>query len=82
MSGTPAQQENSAKIEAQHQTLRKVWWRITGALLDRLTHHVHTLEMNGESFRLVASKKAQRQPAQATTASPKTPTEGEADTKT
>ena len=28
-----------------------------GALLDRLTHHVHILEMNGESFRLIQSKK-------------------------
>ena len=26
--------------------------RLTGALLDRLTHHVHILEMNGKSFRL------------------------------
>ncbi len=25
---------------------------LTGALLDRLTHHVHILEMNGESYRL------------------------------
>ena len=25
--------------------------RLTGALLDRLTHHVHILEMNGESYR-------------------------------
>jgi DNA replication protein DnaC len=24
--------------------------RLTGALLDRLTHHVHILEMNGESY--------------------------------
>jgi DNA replication protein DnaC len=31
--------------------------RLTGALLDRLTHHVHILEMNGESYRLAASKK-------------------------
>ncbi len=31
--------------------------RLTGALLDRLTHHVHILEMNGESFRLKHSKK-------------------------
>ncbi len=26
--------------------------RLTGAILDRLTHHVHILEMNGESYRL------------------------------
>src|SRR3982074_810945 len=25
--------------------------RLTGALLDRLTHHIHILEMNGESYR-------------------------------
>jgi hypothetical protein len=31
--------------------------RLTGALLDRLTHHVHILEMNGESFRLQTSRK-------------------------
>ena len=31
--------------------------RLTGALLDRLTHHVHILEMNGESFRLKHSKR-------------------------
>ncbi len=30
--------------------------RLTGALLDRLTHHVHNLEINGESFRLKQSK--------------------------
>ena len=35
--------------------------RLTGALLDRLTHHVHILEMNGESYRLAHSKRrAQR----------------------
>ena len=32
--------------------------RLTGALLDRLTHHVHILELNGESYRLARSKKA------------------------
>lgn len=31
--------------------------RLTGALLDRLTHYVHILEMNGDSFRLNQSKK-------------------------
>jgi len=32
--------------------------RLTGAILDRLTHHVHILEMNGESYRLNQSRKA------------------------
>jgi DNA replication protein DnaC len=30
--------------------------RLTGALLDRLTHHVNSLEMNGESYRLAQSR--------------------------
>ena len=30
--------------------------RLTGALLDRLTHHVHILEMNGDSYRLMRSR--------------------------
>ena len=30
--------------------------RLTGALLDRLTHHVNILEMNGESYRLAKSR--------------------------
>jgi DNA replication protein DnaC len=34
--------------------------RLTGALLDRLTHHVHILEMNGESYRLAQSKGRRR----------------------
>ncbi len=34
--------------------------RLTGALLDRLTHHVHILEMNGESYRLAQSKRCRR----------------------
>ena len=33
--------------------------RLTGALLDRLTHHVHILEMNGESYRLKVSRRRQ-----------------------
>jgi DNA replication protein DnaC len=38
--------------------------RLTGALLDRLTHHVHILELNGESYRLKQSKARRRQAAQ------------------
>jgi DNA replication protein DnaC len=34
--------------------------RLTGALLDRLTHHVHILEMNGESYRLAQSIRRRR----------------------
>jgi DNA replication protein DnaC len=33
--------------------------RLTGALLDRLTHHVHILEMNGDSYRLKQSRHKQ-----------------------
>ena len=36
--------------------------RLTGALLDRLTHRVHILEMNGESYRLRQSRKAKAAP--------------------
>ena len=35
--------------------------RLTGALLDRLTHHVHILEMNGESYRLNQRRQQQNQ---------------------
>ena len=43
--------------------------RLTGALLDRLTHHVHILEMNGDSCRLRGSREnaasqAQGEPSQ------------------
>jgi DNA replication protein DnaC len=31
--------------------------RLTGALLDRLTHRVHILEANGESYRLTDAKR-------------------------
>ena len=55
--------------------------RLTGALLDRLTHHVHILEMNGESYRLATSKKAQRRSAQGPNAPAKTSTNGDADRK-
>ena len=36
--------------------------RLTGALLDRLTHHVHILEMNGDSYRLNQSQKRRNPP--------------------
>jgi DNA replication protein DnaC len=34
--------------------------RLTGALLDRLTHRIHILEANGESYRLKESKRRAR----------------------
>ena len=34
--------------------------RLTGALLDQLTHHVHVLELNGDSYRLAHSKHARK----------------------
>ncbi len=34
--------------------------RLTGALLDRLTHHVHILELNGDSYRLKQSRSRRR----------------------
>jgi len=45
--------------------------RLTGALLDRLTHHVHILEMNGESYRLATSKKRQQRNTKPNTATEK-----------
>ena len=39
--------------------------RLTGALLDRLTHHVYILEMNGDSYRLKQStRRARRIPTE------------------
>ena len=37
---------------------------MTGALLDRITHHVHILEMNGESYRLKQSRSRRRTPSE------------------
>jgi hypothetical protein len=34
--------------------------RLTGALLDRLTHHVNILKMNGDSYRLKQSAHRRR----------------------
>jgi DNA replication protein DnaC len=36
--------------------------RLTGALLDRLTHHVHILEMNGDSYRLKQGRRKRNLP--------------------
>ncbi len=38
--------------------------RLTGALLDRITHHGHILEINGESRRLKQSRSRRRQPSE------------------
>jgi len=38
--------------------------RLTGALLDRLTHHVHILEMNGDSYRLKHSRRKRTPPTE------------------
>ena len=40
--------------------------RLTGALLDRLTHHVNILEMNGDSYRLNQSRRRQTPTANGT----------------
>ena len=44
--------------------------RLTGALLDRLTHHVHILEMNGESYRLAQSRRRSRRASSDTLSDP------------
>ena len=36
---------------------------LRSALLDRLTHHVHILELNGDSYRLAHSKHARKDAA-------------------
>ena len=44
-----------APRQNSHYAWYKKWGKTTarpGALLDRLTHHVHILEINGESYRL------------------------------
>ncbi len=37
--------------------------RLTGALLDRLTHHVHILEIKGDSYRLKQSRRKRNPPS-------------------
>ena len=38
--------------------------RLTGALLDRITHHVHILEMNADSYRLKQSRSRRQLPSE------------------
>ena len=47
--------------------------RLTGALLDRLTHHVHILEMNGDSYRLNQSRENEPPPQNANPSLPNEP---------
>ncbi len=50
------------KLDGPHLTETFGTERLTGALLDRLTHHVTILEMNGESYRLKHSQKKTKPP--------------------
>jgi DNA replication protein DnaC len=54
--------------------------RLTGALLDRLTHHVHILTMNGESYRLAQSAARRRPSAKAAPADAATDHSSDPDT--
>ncbi len=38
--------------------------RLAGALLDRIAHHVHILEMNADSYRLKQSRSRRRPPSE------------------
>ena len=51
--------EQMLDLAAMKDLVAKKWYgteRLTGALLDRLTHHVNILEMNGNSYRLAQSR--------------------------
>lgn len=56
--------------------------RLTGALLDRLTHHVHILTMNGDSYRLKQSSGRRRSPAPAKRAAQNQATDDAVDPET
>ena len=52
------------KLDSFTGIIDRFWWRtrvVRGSSgIDRLTHHVHILEMNGDSYRLKQSKQRQR----------------------
>ena len=52
--------------------------RLTGALLDRLTHRVHIIEANGESYRLAESKRRIRGKRNSDAKQPDQPQDGKA----
>lgn len=60
--GGPAATGGDSQVLAQGLTAAEIhrithWPKaLTGALLDRLTHHVHILEMNSNSYRLAQSR--------------------------
>jgi DNA replication protein DnaC len=56
---SPARQRITSNLPFDEWTETFGSERLTGALLDRLTHHVNILEMNGESYRLGQSKARQ-----------------------
>ena len=61
--------ENRATIVTSNLSLQE-WTSVfasehlTGTLLDRIAHHVHILEMNGESYRLKQSRSRRRTPSE------------------
>lgn len=56
--------------------------RLTGALLDRLTHRVHILEANGESYRLNDAKKRARKEHRENPEKPASPRGGDREKNT
>ena len=56
--------EQTSNLPFQEWTTVFASERLTGALLDRITHHVHILEMNADSYRLMQSRSRRRQPSE------------------